>query len=252
MFSNKSPLILIFALALLFSSGNGTLPSTRTEKLTNFRTTNIRDNAFTISWVSAYPTIGEIYYSTERLNLNLVARDERGANIIDEIHYITLTGLVPETTYYFDIHSGGSVDDNNGDHYEITTGPTLGIPSLATGYGQVLKPDGITPGEQCIVYIYLSDNDGIGSLGQASPLSSLIEMDESGYWDSVLSNARQADLNAYFSYSPSGDNLELQARCGNEGTTDQIIDTANSAPAPAMILTIQEMMKIYLPLTINP
>lgn len=250
---NRLSLWIFLVLALLISFAlMSTFSSASTENLANFQITNIRENTFTASWTTLTAMTGEIYYGENPDNLSQVANDMRGDNYKDEIHYITVTALNPDTTYYFDIHSGGNVDDNGGKHYEVTTGPILGAPSPDTpSYGQLYKADGITTVEQCIVYIYLSDNDSEGSPGVASPLSSLVETGESGYWDSVLSNARLSDLSAYFSYSSPGDNLEVKAWCGSEGTADQTIDIGYSSPAPHMVLETAPSTKLYLPFTVK-
>ena len=198
--------------------------------------TNVRDTSFTVSWVTNEAATGEVHYGTDPVNLNLVAYDDRDTGTNDDTHHVTLTGLAPETTYYFDVVSDGTTDDNGGTHYSVTTGPTLGLPAPDTIYGQVFKADGTTPAEGAIVYITLFDDDGSGSPGQAAPLSALVE--SSGYWFANLGNARTADLSGYFSYSASGDGVDMAAQGAGDGTASQTVDTANDSPAPDMVLML--------------
>ena len=126
------------------------------------------------------------------------------------------------------------MDDNDGHHYSVTTGPTIGLPESDTIYGQVFKSDGTTPAQGTIVYITLKDNNGLGSSGQAAMMSSLVE--SSGYWFANLGNARQADLSAYFVYSASGDKVMLLAKGAAEGCASQTVNTSADAPAAPMTL----------------
>ena len=242
-----------------------TATSTPAATISEVRVANVRDTSFTVSWVTDQLATGEVHYggangvwhgsdladasttdvpSALDTSLDQVAYDDRGAGTSDDTHYVTLTGLTPNTTYYFDVVSDGTTDDNEGAHYAVTTGPTLALPNSDTIYGQVFKAcsepcrreDGTTPAEGAIVYITLRDADGSGSPDEAAPLSALVE--GSGYWLANLGNARTAGLTAYFGYSASGDGVELRAQGGGDGTAVQTVDTANDRPAPSMVLEL--------------
>ena len=197
-------------------------------------TSNVRDTTFNVSWMTNQSATGEVHYGTNQAHLDQIAYDDRGVGTSDDTHYITLLGLRPKTTYYFDVISDGTVDDNNDNHYSVTTGPTLGLPTSDTIYGQVFKEDGVTPAEGTIVYITLKDNDGLGSPNQATKMSSLV--DSNGYWHANLGNARMANLSAYFGYSPSGDNVLLLAKGAAEGCANETVDTNADSPAAPMTL----------------
>jgi hypothetical protein len=198
------------------------------------RMTNVRDTTFNVSWTTDQSVTGEVHYGTDPANLDQTAYDKRGASTSDDTHYVELLGLMPETTYYLDVVSDGTVDDNNGNHYSVTTGPTLGLPASDTTYGQVFKSDGTTPAAGTIVYVTLGDNDGSGSSGQAASMSTLV--DSSGYWYTNLGNARTPDLSAYFVYSASGDEIMLLAKGAAEGCASQTVDTGADTPAAPMTL----------------
>jgi hypothetical protein len=199
----------------------------------DIKTTNINDQSITISWLTNVNTTGEIHYGTAPDKLDQVGQDDRGASTSDDTHYVILNALNPDTTYYFDVYSNGTIDDNQGNHYSVATGPTISIPASDTIYGQVYLSNGTTPAEGCIVYIILEDADGAGSTGQALSLSSLVDKD--GWWFTNLASSRLQDLSDYFSYSASGDHILLNAQCANDGTAEQTVDTGSDSPAPDMI-----------------
>ena len=218
--------------------------------LSDLRITKITEQSLVVSWITGAETTGEIHYGTTTEDLGQIALDDRGASTNDDTHYVTLSGLQPDTTYYFDVYSNGAVDNNGGSHYTATTGPTIGIPSSEIVYGQVFLSDGTTPAEGCIVTITLEDANGAGDTGQAAPLSSLVE--SSGYWQANLAESRVPDLSEYFEYSSSGDNVLLAAQCASDGTSTQTVDTSTDPPYPSMLtVSTPTQKKVYLPLTIR-
>ena len=208
---------------------------TTLEYVYEVQATNVRDTTFNVSWTTNQSGTGEVHYGTDPASLDQTAYDDRGVETSDDTHYVTLTSLTPETTYYFDVISGSTTDDNNGDHYSVTTGPTSDLPSSDTIYGQVFQEGGATPAEGSVVYITLFDHDGSGSPDEAALLSALVE--SSGYWYTNLGNARLADLSAYFEYSASGDSVMLLAKGAAEGCASQTVDTIDDTPAADMILS---------------
>ncbi|OYT54458.1 MAG: hypothetical protein B6U72_02740 [Candidatus Altiarchaeales archaeon ex4484_2] len=110
------------------------------------------------------------------------------------------------------------------------------IPSSDTRWGQVFKADGVTPASGTIVYVQITDNDGAGSAGDSSLLSYLIKDADGGFYMLNLGNARTADLGSYFSYSASGDNMNITAYAAGDESVDQVIDTSTASPLPAMVM----------------
>jgi hypothetical protein len=209
-----------------------------TPTLSDVRITNLRDVLFTVSWLTNLPTTGEVHYGSDPNNLNMTAYDTRGMNTVAETHYVSVENLLPETTTYFEVVSDGIVSD--GSPYQITTGSTIGVPGSDSIFGQVLGAEaallaeGSTLAAGTIVYITLEDGNDAGSSGLAAPLSALV--DQEGYWFANLASTRFTDLTSYFTYSASGDQLQLEAYGSANGTKCQKVDTGNDSPAPTLLL----------------
>ena len=218
--------------------------------ISDIRISNVWDVSFTVTWLTNNSTVGEIHYGTSPGSLDMVAYDNRGTSTSARTHFVQIGGLSEQTTYYFDIHSGGMVDDNGGSHYTITTGPTITIPTPDNAYGQVFKSNGSTPAEGCLVFIQAQDGDGMGDSGLGTQLSWYTDSD--GWWFTSLANSRIPDLSTLFSYSSSGDNVNIEVECASFGTTSQVVDTADDAPAPSMILEGPDLINIYLPFLEKP
>ena len=216
------------------------------------RITDIRDSSFTVSWITQNEMTGAIHFGTDPAKLDQIAYDVRGDNLSDYLHYVKIDGLpIANATYFFDIHSGSVVDDNGGNHYVVTTGPTLDLSTPGESiYGLVIQSDGETVVKQCVVYITLSDNNSTGSLGTSATMSHLIVQTDSGHWYTKPTNALTPDLDGYF-VSSSGDNVELDAQCGRDGTASLVIEIGDEAQAPDMVLIEPGTEKLYLPVLVK-
>jgi hypothetical protein len=213
----------------------------------DLQVSNLRDTAVTLSWITGEPATGYVAFG-ETPALGRVAYDVRGPGVAGDTHYVVLTGLSPETTYYFDVVSGAGVDDNGGVHYTVTTGPILdSLPASDTVYGQVFRADGVAPAVGAIVYLTLMDGDGVGSVGQAILMSALVDAD--GWWYANLGNARLADGSGTFAYSTAGDAVTLVAQGAAVRFVTQTVDTGDMRPAAPLIPVRQ--FQLYLPLIIR-
>jgi hypothetical protein len=201
--------------------------------ITEVKITNLRDTSFTVSWSTDVMAAGWVNYGTSP-SLGQTAYDNRGARAIGQSHHVTLQGLSPQTTYYFEVVSRATVDDRKGSCYQVTTGPTLDLPASAAIYGQVFESDGVTPAEGAIVYITLRDADGTGSPSEAAVMSALVDGD--GWWQANLGNARTADGSSYFTYSTVGDAVVLMARGVHGGFVSQTVITGDLRPAAPLTL----------------
>ena len=227
----------LLLLAALTSQAGVTAPAT----ISDVQVSNLRDVSATISWLTGTPVTGTVRYSTNPANLDQLVPDDRGGAAESRVHHATLTGLTPETTYYFDVMSGSEVDDNSGGHYQVATGPVLSPPGSDLIWGQVFESDGVTPASDVLVFLRVQDGDSAGSSAQSALLSGLT--DAAGYWQEPVTNgavnlatARSEDGAAYFSYSPAGDRLRLEAVISANRRITAEVDTANDSPAAAIVL----------------
>jgi len=195
--------------------------------------TNVTDVSFTISWVTNQPVTGSVRYGTSPGSLTAVANDVRGADTVDDTHYVMVFGsdILPTTTYYFVLESGGQTFDNGGVPYTVTTGPTLALP-CGTDYawGYVYKADGSTPAPGTIISLTIQHGGA-----SSAPLSGLAE--SAGIWYSNIGNARTQDLSACFTYQPGGgSNVVIFAHGAAEGTASRVVDTAADKPVAPIVL----------------
>ena len=119
----------------------------------NVRVSNISDGSFTISWTTSKETTGFIKYG-ESDNLGKTNNDELSEK--GYTHYATISGVKPETNYYFKINSEGVDYDNNGVPWELTTGPNIPTnASQTTISGTILEQTG-NPSKNTIVYVTIA------------------------------------------------------------------------------------------------
>ena len=204
--------------------------------------TNRRDVAFSLTWRTDRPSTGWLEYAKDLTgfqNLSgLVAHDGLGEGTASRVHQVTLTGLAPETTYYLRVHSGDSIDDNNGALYQVTTKATELPPVPFLAYGQVQTAVG-APAVGALVQAWLVDAEN----GEAEPLSTLV--DGYGYWSLNLPIEACEGLQ-----------LKLEA-IGQRGSDVQLIQPACEVqPAvtiklPAESPTEETTMETYLPMILR-
>jgi hypothetical protein len=157
--------------------------------------TNLTDTGFNVLWYSRNSEVGYAMYGTSENNLENRAQDERDGLVTENeyiLHSLEFPSLTPETTYYFEIHSGDDVYDNDGAQYEVTTLPTQeSLPQFEAIAGS-LDVDNV---EDAVVIAKIVDDDGVGSSGESMPTSSLLDSD--GAWIITLGFAR-AESGEYF------------------------------------------------------
>ena len=162
--------------------------------------TNLTNAGFSVVWRSSEKEEGYVKYGTSKTALNTEVRDYRDGFVSMgkyNSHLIETERLESETTYYFEVYSGGKVYDNDGEKYSVTTFPLLStaIP-FETKSGQVLNA---TDPSDWVLVFKLIDNDEVGTLGSSGYLSTL--PDEEGYWMTTIGDSRSEDGDSYFSFS---------------------------------------------------
>jgi hypothetical protein len=156
--------------------------------------------------------------------LNITAYDDRGQESIDDTHHVTIIGLNPGTTYYYEIVSGGVTYNNNGSPYQVTTGPGLEFTMPEMISGRVYKASG-SAAEGTIIYT---------GIGTSQVLSSLVN--DQGAWALDIAPIRTADYQAYYTYT-NDDIMSLDVRGGGAGTVNATM-TVTSAKSGTLEATL--------------
>lgn len=145
---------------------------------------NLSSQSFTVSWITPdSPSTGYLKYGPSS-SLGKVALDERDQKIDAlgqyTLHYITVSGLNPKTTYYFVIVSQEKDYDDNGSPYSATTiAAGNKFQTLSPTYGVILEENGKTAREG-IIYVKVGSSDLVSTLIKPSgnwlvPLDSLVD-----------------------------------------------------------------------------
>jgi hypothetical protein len=204
------------------------------------RLTNVRSNGFTVVWWTDAESTGQVQFGTSA-SLGSTASDTRGSSTSSQTHNVDVTGLQPNTTYFFDVQSGGTTDNNQGQHYQVKTGPDLPSPPLNNALvGSVLNPGGGSPAGGALIWVTVRDGNGQGSTGASQIISTIAGAD--GRFRLPL-QPRLADLSAYFVYQNEGDFIDLFGRTGTgevSGTVNtNITQDGGTAPAEARLVLAQ-------------
>lgn len=192
------------------------------------RITNITDNSFVVSWVTARETSGLVRLLTgngERVFPDL--RDRTGELSQFTTHYVEVVGVKSNQDHRFLIISGGKEFFLSGNNpYHVRTAPLFSgeLPRANLASGTVETVDG-QPAEGAIVYLTI---EGI------SPLSSLVTGE--GNWAVSLAKAFSSDLTGLASYQEGEIVEEIFVQGGRLGTAAARVYTENDDPVPPIIL----------------
>jgi hypothetical protein len=189
------------------------------------RVTNVRDQGFTVSWMTTEAVTGEVRYGQDPNNLTMLAHDE--IIVTSRTHHVTLgaTGLptdtvVQDTRYYYDLLTSAGVDNNGGVHYQYATGPTLlSVPPFGDlAGGQVVTASGVElPGS--MVYWWLRDNGDAGSPELSQPQS--VSTDSAAWWNFTTGSVRLGDLTGLFEYVTGTDRIVLNVQGAPDGWANE-------------------------------
>jgi PKD repeat protein len=197
--------------------------------ISDVQVTNRRDVALSVTWRSDGPSIGWVEYAMCQDCQSYRVDDDLGEGTVSQVHHVTLTGLSPETTYYFRVHSGKILDDNDRALYKVTTKKTGMPPVPYLAYGQVETADG-QPAEGALLRVWLVDAEN----GTSEPLSTMV--DGYGYWSLNLSVQECEGLQL---------RLLVFSRQGSEVEWTQ--PTCEVEPVPTVKLHGGHPIEVYLP-----
>ena len=188
---------------------------------------NRGSTGFTVSWDSDVPVTGFLKYSDNPTNLTLPAGDQRdqiaGSTNQYTTHYVDVTGLSADKTYYFEIGSGSQAYNDSGKPYQIRTAPSAAAPTEDVVSGKIVTAGG-AGSSGAIVYVEITG---------AETLSSLTKTD--GSWRLALSNARNINGD-YVAYDKAAETVTIFVQAGTAGTATAITNTANDNPVPEITL----------------
>lgn len=209
-------------------------------EITGHQVSNIVDKGLTVSWISQKAEQAQVNYGTSPTALNLRAYDDRGEATQDYTHHVTIINLFANTTYYYEIISGGTTYNDGGEPFEVTIGPTLDfvMPNEFIG-GKVYWLDGATPASGAIVYARLSDSQVLSALVAGT-----------GDWGIDLTPVRTGNLQEYYAHSGNDDILlEARGALGTVATRTVPVTTAITG-APEMVVT-SGLGKVNVTVSVN-
>ncbi|MBU1754352.1 fibronectin type III domain-containing protein [bacterium] len=185
---------------------------------------NVGSTTAAVSFVTWDSVSSSIRYGTSKASLTSLVYDIRGENSPTTKHYIPINGLAASTTYYYDIITSGSTDDNNGEHYSLKTGVAISPAASRTISGSVKKVGGNA--EDAIVYVRLKDTNASWEPGVSAWIST--QTNSSGNFSVDINTIRRLDGIGRFSYSPSGDTIEVVVDGNEDGRVKCSADTSTS------------------------
>jgi len=191
-------------------------------QISNVGYANPTSAAATVTWTTEAETDGCVRYGTSPA-LGDTLCDPRAD---DDVHYVEVTGLDPETTYFFEVASAGQVDDNGGAFYAFTTAQ-IGSGTPYFVFGRLLLSDGTTPAVEALVTAVVRAAAG----GAASePLAVLTDAD--GDWWLNLGNLKDPSDGSVLSYVP-GDTLLVDLQAAAQGAASDTTLVSGSSPQDA-------------------
>ncbi len=191
------------------------------------RISNRGSTGFTVSWISDVPVTGFVKYSDNPTRLTLPAGDTRdqiaGTTSQYTTHYIEVTGLTADKTYYFELGSGSQTYNDGGKPYQVRTAPQAAVPAEDVISGKILTSAG-AGAAGAIVYTEITG---------AETLSALTKAD--GTWRMALSNSRNA-AGDFVAYDKATETVAIFVQAGAGGTATAITNTATANPVPEVTL----------------
>ena len=229
-FRKKIPTILgIFILTFGITSGVLILNAKQIFKLgaeedtapKNIKVSNITDSSFTISFTTNQKSRSFIKVGEDSLFLGDtdIKRQENRTGV----HYFSIDGLSPATTYFITINSDG-INYLSDDPLSIKTGNKLSSDNIGKNlYGKVYSKSGEEL-KGAIVYV---------QCGNGSLLST--QTSDDGSWSINVSKTRTSDLSEYLTIDK--DNTLIQVMVQYEQLTSFVSTYANNIhPLPPIIL----------------
>lgn len=189
----------------------------------NVRISNIDNDSFSVSWTTDKQVGGFITWGDTNTSLSKTSLPDKDGEFF--VHSIDVDGLADQSNYYFSITSDGEEFDNNGQPWEISTGPKIDkTPNSVVASGKIVNSAGAGVAN-AIVY---------SVLGGGSTLSTTTSDD--GSWLINISNTRTLDLRSFVEINMSTTLLELNVQAGIQGIATAQIYPRSANPIPDIAL----------------
>lgn len=206
------------------------------------RITNLMTNNFSVSWTTDIPTTGFIKYSENPAKIQTPAGDSRdqisGTAQSYTNHYVNITGLKADTTYYFVIGSGPETYNDQGKPFQVKTGPQVIPPAEDVINGKVLDSSN-NPVNGAIVFV---EPEGGGALSTVTKID--------GTWRLNLTDARDSS-GKVLTYDKDNTVLSIFIQAGTNGTATAITNTSKDSPVPDITLGKNQSFISTLPTQIT-
>ena len=189
----------------------------------NIRTSNLSDTSATISWTTEGATTVFISWGEGEGSLDKIVNESDTSQKFST-HSIALTGLKPNTTYFYKINSEGTNFDNNGLPWQFTTGGVVTVNQNSNPIsGSVITASG-QPGKRALVYVtvdwYL--------------LSTLTS--DAGNFILQLGSALTSDLKELAKIDPAKTLLTVSVQAEGGETSSAQIFPQSANPIPPLVL----------------
>jgi hypothetical protein len=189
----------------------------------DIRVSNITDNSTTISWTTDKETSGFIAWGQSQGDTSKVAQEDSTSQKYFS-HSISLSGLSPNTNYFYKINSDGTSFDNGGIPWQFTTGVTLDINKNSILLsGTIINATG-APEVKSLVYA------NVGSY----LLSTLTS--DAGNFVFQLGSARTTDLTNYAQIDIVSTLVQISVVAPPDGVASAQIFPQSGNPVPTIIV----------------
>ncbi len=141
--------------------------------------TNLTSNSASIIWQTDIETTGFATIGTTQSASDKTYNDERDSNAPQKhsLHSVTLTNLLPQTTYYFKVNSGGTFFESK--EHTFTTPESSDTTNLPPVIASVVDSN-LQPVSEALVVLNLVDGKALSTITKLSgsfilPLSGITE-----------------------------------------------------------------------------
>jgi hypothetical protein len=216
--------------AALVAIAAGPLPA----QISDVGASNFTSTSATITWATADSLNGCVRFGVTSALGDTVC-DPRPD---DDVHFVELDGLAPETDYFYEVESGGEVDDDGGALYTFRTAQVgFGTPYVV--YGNVLLSDEITEAPGTLIRLASRSADGT-----SAPIAALT--DAGGNWALNLGNLKDPVDGSVFTHA-TGDSLFIDAHGGVNGTRSDTTTVSGASPQDAGTIVLPSGGVVSIP-----